>query len=337
MTSRERVQRALACDHPDRVPRQLWVLPIARLEHGLPAVEALVQRYPDDMQSLPGSAVAKLTEGDAFAVGTFRDEWGCVFENIQAGLIGEVRHPLVDEWSKLDLVKPPDSLLQLDVEEINRCCAAGGKFMMPYCWARPFERMQFLRGSQNLYMDLAEQPPELLELLRVVHGYFRREAEAWSRTRVDALGIMDDWGSQRSLLISPTLWRRLFKPLYKEYCDIAHAAGKKVFMHSDGCIEKIYEDLIEIGVDAINSQLFIMDIEAIGKRCKGRITFWGEMDRQHLLPKGTTDECRRAVRRVAAALMHQGGGVIAQFEFGAAAKLANAYAIFDEWDAVATG
>ncbi|MDD2764134.1 MAG: uroporphyrinogen decarboxylase family protein [Opitutaceae bacterium] len=317
------------------MPRQLWVLPIAHIEHGRPALDALGQKYPDDIFSPPpAGALARLIEGDAYAVGIYRDEWGCVFENLQAGVIGEVKQPLLDDWARLDRVKPPEPLLQIDAAEVNRLYAASDKFMTAPCWARPFERMQFLRGSENLYLDLAEEPPELSELIRVVHGYYRKEVEVWSRTRVDALMIMDDWGSQRSLLISPAQWRRLFKPLYREYCDIAHAAGKKIFMHSDGCIADIYEDLIEIGVDAVNSQLFIMDIEAIGRRCKGRITFWGEIDRQQLLPHGTPEECREAVRRVAAALMHQGGGVIAQFEFGAAAKLPNAYAIFDAWDTI---
>ena len=98
---------------------------------------------------------------------------------------------------------------------------------------------------------------------------------------------MDDWGSQKSLLINPKQWRKIFKPLYKEYIDLAHQAGKKIFMHSDGYIFDIYGDLIELGLDAINSQLFIMDIEEIGKHFGGQITFWGEIDRQHLLPHGT--------------------------------------------------
>ncbi len=336
LTGRKRVYRTLACDHPDRVPRQLWVLPIAELEHGRSALDALRRKFPDDLSCPPGINVPGLIEGNMFAAGTYRDEWGCVFFNLQDGVIGEVKEPLIDDWSKLDLVKPPEPMLQIDIDAVRRHCAASDQFMLAPCWARPFERMQFLRGSENLYMDLADEPPELAELMRIVHGYYRREAEAWSRTDVDALLIMDDWGSQRSLLISPTQWRRLFKPLYKEYCDIAHAAGKKIFMHSDGNIADLYEDLIEIGLDAINSQLFAMDIEAIGQRHRGRLTFWGEIDRQRLLPHGTPDECRAAVRRVASALMHQGGGVIAQFELGPAANLANAHAILETWDSIPT-
>jgi uroporphyrinogen-III decarboxylase len=181
-------------------------------------------------------------------------------------------------------------------------------------------------------MDLAEEPDECRQLLGRLHDFDCKGLEVWSRTDVDALGIMDDWGSQRSLLIAPDQWRRLFKPLYREYARIAHDAGKKLFMHSDGYIFDIYEDLIEIGVDAINSQLFCMDIETIGKQFAGRISFWGEIDRQHILPAGSVAEAHAAVQRVYDSLYRPAGGVIAQFELGAAAKLENAYAIFETWD-----
>jgi uroporphyrinogen-III decarboxylase len=185
-------------------------------------------------------------------------------------------------------------------------------------------------------MDLAEESSELAQLLGIIHDYFRREAEAWCNTNVDALFLMDDWGSQRSLLISPAQWRAIFKPLYKEYCDIARAHGKKVFMHSDGHIFEIYEDLIELGVDAINSQLFCMDIEQIGKRFKGRISFWGEIDRQNVLPSPNPEVGRAAVRTVAQHLYDPAGGVIAQFELGAGANIAVARAIYEEWERVGT-
>ena len=142
---------------------------------------------------------------------------------------------------------------------------------------------------------------------------------------------MDDWGAQHQLLIPPRVWRELFKPLYKDYCDLAHAHGKFTFMHSDGCISEIYEDLAEVGVDAMNSQLFVMDMADLARRVKGRITFWGEMDRQHVLPFGTPDDVRAAVRRVRAALDDGTGGVIAQCEWGKDNPQANIEALFKAW------
>jgi hypothetical protein len=72
-------------------------------------------------------------------------------------------------------------------------------------------------------------------------------------------------------------------------------------------------------------------IEEIGRRFAGRITFWGEVDRQHLLPFGSPDEVRSAVRRATECLHRPGGGVIAHLELGAGAKLENVDAAYDEW------
>ena len=134
-------------------------------------------------------------------------------------------------------------------------------------------------------------------------------------------------------MISPKLWRKIFKPLYKEYIDLAHQAGKKIFMHSDGYIFDIVADLIELGLDAINSQLFVMDIEEIGRQFGGQIAFWGEIDRQHLLPFGTTEDIASAVRRVKQAL-YKDGGVIAQCEFGPGARPENVAMVYQTWEDV---
>ncbi len=146
--------------------------------------------------------------------------------------------------------------------------------------------------------------------------------------------FMDDWGAQDRLLISPEIWRTLFKPLYKDYCALAHAQGKFAFMHSDGYITPILEDLIDVGVDAINAQLFCMDMAEVARLAKGKITFWGEIDRQHVLPDPDPQVGRDAVRKVAQHLYDPAGGLIAQFEFGPGANPATALAIFEEWDNV---
>lgn len=334
MTGRERVHRCLEFDNPDRPPRDLWELPIAHLTHGKRAIQDFRRRWPTDFDGpgLANSGLSSLVEGDPYAVGRFQDEWGCVFRNIQAGVIGEVKEPLLSDWSRLEGLRVPEEALDLDVDAVNRNCAASDCFVNSDCCARPFERLQFLRGSENLFLDLATGPPELFELLRLVHDFYCRQVEAWGRTNVDGILFMDDWGAQRSLLIHPDQWRRLFKPLYADYVRLAHDAGKKILMHTDGYIFDIYPDLIEIGVDAVNSQLFCMDIEAIGQQFKGDIAFWGEIDRQHVLPAGTPAEVEAAVERLVRHLYNPQGGIIIQFELGAGAKLANADAVFRVWE-----
>jgi hypothetical protein len=199
---------------------------------------------------------------------------------------------------------------------------------------RPFEQTQFLRSSEELYCDLADPTPEFLGFMRELHAFYCEVLTVWARTDVDALRFMDDWGSQRALLIAPKLWRELFKPMYRDYAQIAHSHGKKLFMHSDGYIAAIYPDLVEIGIDAVNSQLFCMDAATLAPHA-GQITFWGEIDRQHLLPEGTPSDIDRAVRHVHHHLWRD-GGCIAQCEFGPAARPENVREVFAAWNELTT-
>ena len=101
-------------------------------------------------------------------------------------------------------------------------------------------------------------------------------------------------------------------------------------MHSDGYIVDIMPDLIELGIDAINSQIFCMGLDTL-EQFKGKITFWGEIDRQHILPEGTVEEVKDAVIQIKEHL-YQDGGVIAQCEFGPGSKPENVEAVFEQWD-----
>jgi len=336
LTPRELVQRTLRFERTPRVPRQLMALPWAE-QHYSAEVAAIRREFPDDLVFVdaPFPHLPHM-RGVAHEVGTYVDEWGCTFINIHPGVIGEVKDPLVKSYaSDLGKVRPPKEWLTFDVDPVNRACAATDRFTLGNTGLlRPFERMQFLRGTTHLLMDLVDQPAGFFKLRDLVHEWNLAMLERWLETDVDAMGFMDDWGTQRSLLVRPELWRSLFKDCYRTYADRIRRAGKFVFFHSDGYILDILEDLVEIGVDAVNSQLFCMDIERVGRQFKGRLTFWGEIDRQHILPAGTVNEVRHAVRRVAAALYDGHGGVIAECEFGPAARPENVRAVFDEWDRI---
>ncbi len=332
LTSRELVYRTVEFNKPPRIPRQLWLLVWAtnRYPDQLKRIQA---DYPDDIVHAPGfhTQVAP-TEGDMFRIGTYVDEWKCIFENKQAGVHGEVKTPLIQNWDDLAKVKPPREWLSIDKDKVCEFCETTDKFVLAGCCPRPFERLQFLRGTENVMMDFALHPEKVEELLSILRQFYIENFEVWAQTPVDALMFMDDWGSQKSLLISPDMWRRFFKSMYREFVDIAHNAGKKIFMHSDGYILDIYPELIELGVDAVNSQIFCMGLDKLSQ-FKGKITFWGEIDRQNLLPHASTDEIAEAVNDVYTHLYHD-GGVIAQAEFGPGAKPENIAAVFEAWNQI---
>lgn len=338
-TSRDLVRQTLEFKNPKRAVRHLWTLPWASIYHG-EELKAIQRDYPDDIVQAPlnGATAEGFTarpgeaEGEPFEVGTYLDGWGCRFINKQRGVIGEIKQPLLtdEEWLDDDKLMLPERTLQFDQEAVNRFCQNTDQFVLAGDWARPFERLQFLRGTEQLYVDLMLKPERMQKTIDRVHDFYCRLIETWCQTDVDAVWFMDDWGSQRSLLINPALWVDVFKPMYKDYIDIAHRCGKKIFMHSDGFIVDILPHLIELGLDAVNAQLFCMGVENLSQ-FKGAITFWGEIDRQHLLPSGTLEDIRAAVKSVKTNLW-ENGGCIAQCEFGPGAKPQNVREVFDAWE-----
>lgn len=341
MRPRDLVRSTLEFRNRDgRVPRQLWTLPWA--ETRFPEELASIRRdFPDDIDLVPAShmryAKPPVRQGDWYAEGRYLDEWGCTFRNIQAGCIGEVKDPVIpageDGWERgRGKVRIPEELLTLDKGLVDRYCAGTDRFVLAGELARPFERMQFIRGTEELYVDFALGNPAMHAFLEEVHDFYRRLLTVWAETDVDGLFFMDDWGSQRSLLMNPELWVRVFKPMYRDYADIAHSHGKKIFFHSDGYTLDIIPHLIDIGIDAANLQVFCIGPEKL-RRFRGKISFWGEMDRQDMLVRGTREEVAAAVARVREAVWAF-GGAIAQCEFGAGAKPGIVRSVFEAWAAM---
>ncbi len=313
MTSRELIKAALTFQEVERIPTDREDTASVSFHYGK-------------------GRTSGVPEGQC---GTRTDEWGCTWKAAENGVTGEVTNPLIREWSDLDSFTPPyDVLDEADLSGVDAQCEKTDKFVIPMWWVNYnlFERMQHLRGSEQLFIDIAEEEDDLYRLRDMVHEYYMRQAKMWAKTKIDGMHIADDWGSQTSLLISPAAWRRIFKPCYKEYCDLAHKHGKFVVMHSDGYIMDILPDLIEIGVDAVNSQLFCMDMDEIERLYFKKIAFWGEIDRQFALPFGTTEDCRKCVRTVAEKMMRRGRtGVVGQAFWGVDIPKENLDAVYDEW------
>lgn len=333
VNSRELVHKTLTFDSPERIPRHLWLLPWAEDKYP-DAVEKLRRDFPDDIVNAPAVYTKPLgIVGDRYSSRVHVDEWGCTFDNLQSGAIGIVRTPLIKGWEDLEGFKAPEATLSLDREAVNAFCQESEKFVLMGTVVRPFERFQFIRTMEQALIDLIEQPPELFELLKRIHAHYCKEVEVWASTEVDGVALMDDWGTQRAMITSPEIFRRFFKSMYQDYAEIGRQHGKRVFMHSDGYITDIIPDLIEIGIEALNSQVFCMGLEELGRQFRGKITFWGEIDRQQLLPQGSRQDIEQAVHETWTHL-YADGGVIAQCEFGLEARPENVLAVFETWDSI---
>ena len=335
MTSRERVNKALNKEPLDRLPRQVWITPSVG-----GAAQDILAKYPQDI-AFVGVKIGKspYEHGEAYKTGSRADVFGNIWVTLEDGVAGEIKEPILADWNKLDTYKLPWEIYKnADYAALNEQCASAREYCVVVARANPFEQLQMLRGPENLYMDLGAGEPKLNKLIDMLHEFILYNIKKVCECNADAIHLSDDWGTQTSSLISVEMWKEIFKPLYVDYIRHIRAKGKKVFFHSDGFIETIYPELVDIGVDALNSQLFCMDIEKLVDNYGDKITFWGELDRQYTLPFGTVHDVYNAVDRLYKAIMNKHGkltGMIAQFEWGKRVPAENVAAALERWDHLA--
>jgi hypothetical protein len=123
-----------------------------------------------------------------------------------------------------------------------------------------------------------------------------------------------DFGTQQGPLISPKMYRTLFKPFHVRVNEWIHAnTGWKTFIHSCGSIWKLLDDIVDAGFDALNpvqTSAAEMDPERLKEAYGDRVAFWGGgIDTQHVLPFGTPEEIRAMVRE-RLRIFGRGGGFV---------------------------
>jgi uroporphyrinogen decarboxylase len=171
--------------------------------------------------------------------------------------------------------------------------------------------MHFLRGMDSLFIDLYTNRDHLVRLAEGLAAFNLEMIKGWKNAGVDAVFFGDDWGFQDRLMINPKLWKELFKPWYKKFFQAVHDEDLQVWFHSCGNVLDIVKDLIECGVDVLNPlQPRAMDLNALAKRFRGKLSFHGGIDCQFTLPKCTPEEVALEVKKHSRLLNTERGGYI---------------------------
>jgi uroporphyrinogen decarboxylase len=331
MNSRERVRRAVHFQNPDRVPVSHAVLPAAQLKYG-PALAEILAEHREDfgwdyMEDLPVEEFPPL-----YKKGLNRDDFGTLWRGEWLGVCG-----IPVDWPVKELDRYPEYHWPEDFtagppkgrQYSGHMCGFNDRWYARGAWITYFEQLQQLRGMENLMVDLATSPPMLERLLDDLLAFNLRWIEKWNRLEYDGLHFGDDWGGQRGLLIRPDTWRRIFKPRYAAMFAQARKAGRDIWFHTDGRVNEILQDLIEIGVDVINVQAAVVGPDWIARNLRGRVAFRTDIDRQRVLPFGSPADVKEEVRRTFEACGTDRGGIIACGEIGPDVPLENIRAMYE--------
>jgi len=262
---------------------------------------------------------------------TVTDEFGVTWSTSDIDRGSPIGHALRDPGCTDFVI--PDARAECRFEHLGSWCRQNADHYTIVWVGDLWERATFMRGMENLLLDVALDPAFVGRLLRGIADHILATMEVlFARFRFDGIALSDDYGTQKAMLISPEAWRRLLRPLVGEIYASARRHGRTVFHHSCGHITPIVPDLIELGLDILHPiQPEAMDVLSL-KRLFGRdLAFCGGVSTQDLLPRGTPGQVRDEVRRLKDELGRDGGYVLEPgITLQADVPLENILAMIDE-------
>ncbi len=227
------------------------------------------------------------------------DNWGCVWRGWDDGHGATIHgHPLA-EWKAFDDFEPPDSATQsargpIDWEATRKSLqerrekgllTRGGVehgFL--------YMRLCYLRGFESLMLDMASDEPRLHELIEMVTEFSWGLVKRYLAIGVDVMSFGEDLGAQHASVMGPTQFARWLAPAYRRLMEPCREAGAQVYVHSDGYILDIMEEILACGVTIINPQDLVNGIDNLAAEVKGRVCIDLDVDRQSIVPFGTRQE-----------------------------------------------
>jgi len=316
MTSKERVLAAISHQVPDRIPLDFSanaaVLQRLMSEFGVTDYSDLLTKLNVDIVDLRAvvepvycGPVPKTTERPG---GVTENYWGMRTKTMETATGPEECYcefvlaecTSVDElaghrWPQADWFDFTDFSARLDAWADRAIMASG-----PSVWQHP----TFLRGIDNMLMDLIGDPDMAAFMMDRFTDfyveYFDRMLDC-ADGKIDIFRIADDLAMQDRLMISPGQFDEFFAPRLMKLIDMAHSYGVKVMFHSCGAVVPLIEKLIGLGVDILDP----IQVTATGmapsylKSAFGdRLCLHGAIDTQHVLPTGSPEDVRDAVRQM---------------------------------------
>ncbi len=185
---------------------------------------------------------------------------------------------------------------RLEAEELKAQGLASVGNMQVTIW----ETAWYLRGMENLMMDMMSDDPLAEKLLDIVTELHIKLGRLYVEAGVDILFLGDDIGMQRTLLMSEDLYVEWIKPRLKRLIAEMRRINPDVmiFYHSCGYVKPLIGHLIEAGIDVLNPvQPECMDFAEVHALYKGAVSFHGTLGTQTLMPFGTPEDIRREVFR----------------------------------------
>jgi uroporphyrinogen decarboxylase len=330
MNHKERVLTTLNHKEPDRVPRTASFTP--------EFADKLKKHFKMDSQEydfIGGSQYElELKLGDDFLMTTqgfansyyqsldepYIDEWGIKWDIAEyntangPGRYTEAVGKPLKEDGDIDNYNPPDPKIESRYDSSKKLIEEYGKEypIIGVVVCTIFETAWALRGLENLMIDLVQNEELANRILDIPYNYHLYAGKRLAELGVDLIWTGDDVGGQEGMIMSTEMWRKYFKPrlaiMWSEFKSIN--PDIKIIYHSDGNIDPIVDELVEIGMDVLNPvQPKCMDPYRLKKRYGKNLSYLGTIDIQETLPFGSPEEVE-AETKERIKYMGPGGGFV---------------------------
>jgi uroporphyrinogen decarboxylase len=253
------------------------------------------------------------------------DDSGCMINEFgmkmrQGPIYMEViEHPMADikDAKEVDDFQFPDPLAEGRYDDAARFIEKyrQSQFIVGDMELTMFDMMAQLVGLEKLLLDMAMDEPYLEALIEKTMNFALAVGKKLVSMGVDGIWAGDDFGSQSGLLISPPMWRRYFKERYRHVYAELKSANPEVMMmqHSDGAVAAILGEWLEVGLEVFNPvqpNVPGHSPEELKDNFGNRVSFWGAIDQQSLLPFGTPSEIEADVKAKIDVLGRNGGYMV---------------------------
>lgn len=274
-------------------------------------LDELNEKYPDDIFTAwhlePGYDVSP-NENKSYRLG-YKDD----YSNSETHSIGR-SIVLLPDWSELDefLDDFPDpnepGIFDKVIETLPQ---AQGRYKLG-CWWRLFhERLWTIRGMENLMYDYYDNMDGLKIIGRRILEFYKVIVDKYAQLGFDGIFTSDDLGSQTGPMMSPSVFKELYLPLYKEFAEHVHSRGMHFFLHSCGDNTKLMDFLIEAGVDVFHPvQKGCMDFEKTAENFGDKMTFLVGVDVQNTLPNGSVEDVVQEIKYIYDTFYTPKGGLL---------------------------
>lgn len=308
--SRERCYRAVKREEVDLIPVNIWIdspeplkslLSYLKLDN----VEKLYEYLKIDYRSTVGIDAIGIDLKGGFKEEVFKDSQGRKLHRNIFGVVSlvsenELTNFYIDHPLKHIEVEnyPFPEVREEEFDKVERFRKKYEDYCVVGFSLQAFETACALFGYNEIFRLMVTEPKKVDYVLDKLFEITYKQAKLLVEADVDQVYNGDDVGAQTTMLISPSQWRRFLKSRYEKLANIIHKGGAFFHFHSDGWIEPIVQDLIEVGVDVLEPlQPESMNVRKIKEKFGDKLSFEGGIGVQ-TLPFKNKEEVEKEVKEV---------------------------------------